>query len=477
MAIATLVLTKRNCVLLLCVILLMAVLVFCSRPQATGKRIVQHRTSVAASLQPSGTYYHSNSSRLRSCAGEHRSFGSRTSSKRSGFVLCLTFREQQTKAATNLYSLQCWAETLLVSIVEPFLQDSRMVVPLHPSQESLLRFSDLFDVRQWDKLTTVLGFAPLASWDAFLSDAPRELIVVHLHYSSVHSIQRRITSGEKATHLAFSNAYKEGCVRKEEFEERLKYLTEHNFNVVREVCINFEHGDELTLFQFNSHIFGPYHPRDVTILLDEWRGFTPGDNGKRVLVNDACWTYDSTRLASYLKPSQQIHCDAQKYQEMFLHGSDYIAVIVRTEKIEQVKSMDVHQCLQWTVDQLEAVRNKTRLNRVFLSMDIGKYGSSGTREHDLRDYQHFLTSIYGTGASTELWERSFELVSDVREAGYIAALQKVLVSEARCVVAVGGGSFQRHTLTLHKYASKVKGRSACVHVVKECSRNLEGSGW
>lgn len=476
MAIAALVLTKRNCILLACVILLMAVLVFCSRPQATGKRIVQHRTSVAASLQPSADY-RSNSSRLTSCAGAHRTPRNRASSKRTGFVLCLTFREQQTKAATNLYSLQCWAETMLVKIVEPFLQDSRMVVPLDASQEALLRFSDLFDLRQWDKLTTMLGFAPLASWDAFLSDAPRELIVVHLHYSSVQSIQRRITSGEKASHLAFSNAYKEGCARKEEFAERLKYLTERNFNVVREVCINFEHGDELTLFQFNSHIFGPHHPREVTILLDEWRGFTPGDNGKRVLVSDACWTYDSSRLAPYLKPSQQIHCDAQKYREMFLQGSDYIAVIVRTEKIKVGEGLDVHQCLQRTLNTLEVVHSKTQLNRVFLSMDIGKYGSSGTREHDLKDYQHFLTSIYGSGASTELWERSFELVSDVREAGYIAALQKMLVSEARCVVAVGGGSFQRHTLTLHKYASKVKGHSPCVHIVKECSKNMEGSGW
>ena len=357
-----------------------------------------------------------------------------------------------------------------MNIVEPFLQDSRMVVPLDSSQEAMLRFSDLFDLQQWDKLTSVLGFPPLAPWEVFVSDAPRDLIIVHLHYSSLKIVHKRITSGEKATHLAFSDAYKQGCIVKSVFSRKLKYLTDRGFRVAREVCVNFEHGDELTLFQFNNHILGPYQPKDVTILLDEWRGFTLGDTGKRVLVTDTC---DSAHLGPFLRASSKIHCDAKTYQEMFLQSSAYIAVIVRTEKIRQTTALSMQQCLQRTLDKVNAVHNATHIKNVFLSMDIGKYGSSGNRENDPNKYKSFITSIYGSGSSIDMWEKSFEAVTDLREAGYIAALQKALVAEARCVVAVGGGSFQRHTLILHKNASNAKGRSRlCVHIIQECSKNL-----
>ena len=45
----------------------------------------------------------------RARKGNHTSISTNAKSLRTGYVLCLAFREQQTKAAANLYSLQCWA--------------------------------------------------------------------------------------------------------------------------------------------------------------------------------------------------------------------------------------------------------------------------------------------------------------------------------------------------------------------------------
>lgn len=476
--------SKRNIVAFLISIILLAAIFLSVWPSNYVRiRVAEQKTRSAAAPV---TLTANPSTHLRSCATDYRIRGLDNDAKRgrrTGYVLCLTYREQQTKAAVNMFSLQCWAKTLLVNVVEPFLHDSRFVVPLDASQKALLAFSDLFSLRQWDFLTTKLSFAPLAPWRQFLANASRDMIVVRLQYSSVMSVQQRIESGEKATHLAISDKYKEGCTKKKGFSHQLNYLTQYGFKVVREVCINFQHGDEITLLQFNSHIFGSYHPRDVTILMDEWRGFSSSaDNGKRILINDACWSRSTSLPSLYLRPSQRVYCDAHKYQAMYLGGrkSRYISVIVRTEKIRLLKA-GMHGCLQETLKLLAHVQNQTRINSTFLSMDIGQYGSNSMDSNRLQsdktsftaEYDAFISGIYGRGASTEMWEKTFEAVTSVREAGYIASLQKILVAEGHCMVVVGGGSFQKHTIMLHTLANKKKGSKPCVHIVKSCSRNME----
>lgn len=477
------VLSRRGVALLVSVILLAAIFLFVCPSNyvgIVGIQVAEQKTRSAAA--PVAALTANSSLRLPSCLTDYRARGLAKDAKhgrRTGYVLCLTYREQQTRGAANMFSLQCWAKTLLVNVVEPFLHDSRFVVPLDASQKAMLTFSDLFNLRQWDLLTTKLGFAPLAPWRQFLANASRDLIVVHLQYSSVMSIHQRIESGEKATHLAISDEYKEGCTKKKRFAAQLSYLTQYGFKVVREVCINFARGDAITLLQFNSHILGSYHPRDVTILMDEWRGFAPSaDNGRRVLINDACWSRSTTRSSLYLRPSQRVYCDAHKYQELYLtmgRYKRYISVIVRTEKIRLIKC-GMHECLQKTLKLLAYVQNRTKIHSTFLSMDIGQYGSNsiGPNNTDFQaEYNDFISGIYGKGSSTEMWEGTFETVTSVREAGYIASLQKVLVSEGHCLVVVGGGSFQKHTILLHRTANKKRGLRPCVHIVKACSRNMD----
>ena len=473
--------SKRNVFVLVCTTLLLSA-TFIAWPlnYAETMRTALRRDAASLELQPNPAFTGS-SHHLVSCGTNYSERGlakDARAGKRTGYVLSLTYREQQTRAAANMYSLQCWAKTLLVNIVEPFLHDSRLVVPLDPSQDSMLPFSHLFSLQAWDVLTVKLGFAPLAPWRQFLAEAPRELIVVHLKYSSGMSIHERIVSGEKATHLALTDAYKEGCTQKPGFSNRLDYLAQYRFKVVREVCVNFMHGDEITLLQFNTHVLGSHHPRDVSIVMNEWRGFAPStDSGKRVLINDACWARSTILSSLYLRPSKQVYCEAHKYREMYLRGQDYVAVIVRTEKIRTCSEMNMHECLQKTLKLLASVQKKTNLSSIFLSMDIGHYGSnsnaSGFSKLDYKaEYNDFISRIYGKGVSIDLWEKSFEDTTSVRETGYIALLQKVLAAKASCLVVVGGGSFQKHTILLHRTFSKRKGQTPCVHILKSCSRNI-----
>ena len=391
---------------------------------------------------------------------------------RTGYVLCLTYREQQTKAALSMFSLQCLAKELRVNIVEPFLHESRLVVPLDPSQRTMLAFGDLFSLRRWDVLTSKFGFAPLVSWRQFLSRAPRSMVVVHLQYRRAAEEKAGVTVGDN---------YTSGCEEKPRFRDQVGYLVQYGFRIVREVCVNFESGQTISLSQFNQHILGPYTPGEVSVIMDEWRGFSPQENGKRVLISDSdtcTGQYGSTaylRASINLQPSERIHCEARNYQKRYLSGQthNYISVMVRTEKIRQSNRSEMYKCLQKTLNVLESVQKTTNLTSTFLSMDIGKYGSySSASNFKNFDYSRFIAGIYGAGVTVSTWESTFEKVSSSDEPGYVALLQKVLVAEARCLVMVGGGSFQKHAILLHKIFSRRSQQTPCIHIVQSCSRNL-----
>ena len=392
---------------------------------------------------------------------------------RTGYVLALTFREQQTRASDNLFSLQCWAKTLSVHIVEPFMRDSCLMIPMNDDQQKMMRFSDTFDIKAWQGATSKQGFAPLAGWEKFLAEAPRELIIVHFRY--VHQATHKLwkEQGINLPHLAVDDTYKSGCVPDEDSVTKIQYLTsKYNFSVVREVCFNFNHGDELTLYQFNTHLFGEFSPKDVTVLMEEWRGLKHEVNGKRVVVYDACWTEIPVLSLQYSRPSQKLLCDASQYRHKYLRSA-YIAVIVRAEKIPSLNDENsLTKCLNKTLDVWRQLRRTSGIYLTFVSMDVGKYGSKGMKQSDQNiTHEAFFKQIYGPRASIKKWEHTFESVTDARDSGYIASLQKTIVMEAKCIVFVGGGSFQRHTKYLYEKLHPDR-KKRCIQIVQGCTRNL-----
>ena len=399
---------------------------------------------------------------------------------RTGYVLSLTFREQQTRASENLYTLQCWAKTLRVYVVEPFIQDSHLIVPVGEDMSSRLRFRDIVNVEHWQKFTTGRGLTPLAGWERFLREAPRQLIVVYFKYPKYSYLREKKENKDKITHLAFDDKYTKGCTMTPDLSEKVEYMTTtYHFKVVRKVCINFEHGDELTLFQFNSHVFGGtlIKPREHTVLLEQWRGATGIESGNRVSVYDACWSQDHVDPMTFNWPTQRLICDADKYASKYLKNNQYIALIVRTEKFKihgvERNERRMSECLNRTLDTWRKLKRKSKLRNTYLSMDVGKYGSYSLTDKNLKEYQtyihlyeNFIREVLGPDSSIEKWEHGFESVASSLDSGYIGSLQKILVAKARCVVFSGGGSFQKHAKFLYDGIHKNK----CVKIVQSCSR-------
>lgn len=390
---------------------------------------------------------------------------------RYGVVLAVNYYEQQTMASRNLFQIQCWAKKLNVAVVKPVTKDSCLLTPLDERlQDSFLKFEDLYDISEWESSSSKYEFAPLLEWGEFLTKAPRNVILVSYNYPSVSVLKARQKAEGKVLHPPEGDRYKSGCETKWPTRTELHFLETHNFKVVRQVCFNFYHGDQLSLETFNSHILGEYSSSEVTIIMDMWRGL---GSGQRVLVKDTCTnTYP---IQEFIKPSQRLVRDAEAYIETHFSGGPYLAVMGRFEMTlltVHKKEPIVPYCLRETLSKMQQFRQATDLKYAFLSIDIGKYGSKKWRKNvepdTMRELQNLIHGIYGDSSSLSDWEITFELYS--RDPGYIGLLQKVIVTRAQCVLFTGGGAFQRHALYLYKTLNPSQS-SQCLRVIEHCTHS------
>lgn len=387
----------------------------------------------------------------------------------NGFVLSVSYYEQQSMGSRNLFQLQCWASLSGLRVVKPVMKDSNLRTPLDVQlQQTMLRFEDHFNLDQWSRYTRQEGYAPLVEWKEFLAKAPRNVILVQFGYSSVTLLKVRQRAGEQLLHPPQGDRYKSGCESNWPTGNEVAFLKSRGFSIVRKVCFNFYYGDQLTLEEFNKHLLGNRTSfSDVTVVMDMWRGF---GSAQRVLIKDVCATV--ARVQEHVAPSDRIFRDADRYIKSYLHGRPYLAIMGRLEMSMLTTRKKVPFCLQETLKQWEAFKTDVGLQTTFLSIDIGKYGSKKFRsnvEASLSiEVAKFFRGLFGSLMTSKQWEKQFVTVSQVRDAGYIGLLQKVIVTRAQCILFVGGGAFQRHALHLYQELHRSPGEQ-CVRVVRPCT--------
>lgn len=394
---------------------------------------------------------------------------------RHGYVLATSYYEQQSMGSRNLFQLQCWAKSLGLSVVKPVMKDSFLMTPLNDKrQAAYLGFEDSFDLNEWNQYTQQFGYAPLVDWQVFLSRAPRNVILVQFEYASVSLIKSRQRAGESIIHHGLEERYKSGCTTKWPKSSELLYLKSKGFRIARTVCFNFYYGDQLTPEEFNSHLLGPLAAGDVTVVMELWRGI---GTAQRVIMDTDC--RGVLPVQELVPSSDRLTQLASSYIRRYLNDGPYLAILGRLEMslITIHKSVPVIPfCLQETLLQWEAMKADTALQTTFVALDVGKYGTKGFRykENPALDAEvdKFLKRVYGGHMSLHSWEGTFEAVSPVRDTGYMALLQQVIVTRADCILFVGGGAFQRHALNLYRKLHPNLS-DQCLRVVRKCTSSTK----
>ena len=390
-----------------------------------------------------------------------------------GFILAVNYYEQQTMGLRNMMQLQCWAQSLKLLVVKPVIHDSFLRTPLDsPQQARFLQFEDSFDLTEWNRQAERLDYAPLVPWREFLSRAPRDVVLVQFEHPSVSLLKSRQKSGQGLLHSPASLQYTTGCSGKWPTASELQFLKSNGFRIVRTACFNFFNGDQLSLDTFNQHILAGRSPGSVSVVMEMWRGIS---SAQRVLLKDVC--HNTALVQEHLALSARLTQHADQYIHKYLAGQPYLAIMGRLEMTQ----LTVHKkvpvvpfCLEETLSRWREFKQEKQLDRTFLSIDIGRYGSkkyrSGLQPELETAFLKFFQTLFGTSLTVKEWERRFELIATMRDAGYIGLLQKVLVTRAKCILFVGGGAFQRHALYLYQQLHPDP-RDQCYSIVKKCTRS------
>ncbi len=376
-----------------------------------------------------------------------------------GYALAILYSDQQTACLRNLLSLQCWAKQMGMRVVEPFIMGSEFGTPLPAlaqldgNVESLLRFSDIYDVDEWNSHYLVPhSFPPFASWEEFLSEAPRNVIIVKTPIEQAHC--ERVLSQPMS---------------------RLSLFFQYNgFTVATKRCLSLDKSISRTIDEVNELVMGSLQPKNATVMFDFWRGIVLESEKfqwKTVkVVRSECSRHAllpvSTRLT--LSASKKVSKDADVYINIFLNDQPYIAVMVRFEYMIRSK-VDIILQMQMVQNAWKFVLDERKLNATFIAWDIGRFGSvyfqrnktALSQFHISESADSFFKTVYGNSTSIYEWERSFVVIGRRTNPGYIAMLQKTIAARAKCLIVVGGGSFQRHALAMYTALRRKSFEPAC----------------
>ena len=386
------------------------------------------------------------------------------SGHKGGYMLSFRYYEQQTQGTRNLLQMQCLAHSVGMRIVEPFVIRSMFSIPISnvSSTEKLsqtyLTLNDLVDMKRWNlEAAKKFGYTSIASWEEFLHKAPRKVVANCIRYRNPPKIPVPIPGFN----------FREGCPDScfDRFRKSMEYLGAFSFQLVKSTCSNFvDYAGSVTKESFFENALGTYSPNEVTLLVNEFRGFF---GLYRLPINSECGILHNRVNLSTL-PSTRIKADAQKYATDVFQGRTYAAVVVRIERIILHLHLNVSNCSQEIVRVLQSLKTSHGISDTFLAMDVGKFGSSGSVRHNFQPYGEVIfNSIYGNQWSFNKWEESFENSSSSSNPAYVANLQRTIAASGSCLILVGGGGFQGQARNLYEKLHPDT-KSWCLY--KICSR-------
>ena len=362
----------------------------------------------------------------------------------------------------NILSYQCMASKLSpkLIVVEPFvLPTAKYGAVLEVDdresfdRENNVKLRDIYDIEAWNNVSDRYHYNRLGPWESFIADAPRDLILIE-------------------------NVWWHDCNLSALIEKFTGFFKTFNFRIVKTACLNLTKSGAMNAGQFKDVVYGEYAPEKVTVIIDRLPGIGgEGPFSTAVEVQSCSKDNYQSVIITDMPSSKRIKHDAEEYIKRYFGGKkDFISLMIRfehrltaakTDKLAVVKSI-LHEVRQnWIV-----VKDRQHLNATFLAFDVGKYGSAGFNLLNffgpmgevLEEMRKFFDSLYNGSISYSEWEDSFVEVSGVKSgsgvAGYVAILQKEIASQGRCIILIGGGSFQESAGHLHQLHHQ--GQKQCI---------------
>ena len=367
-----------------------------------------------------------------------------------GYMLAVRFSDQGTGSFVNLLSFMCFAsEVGGVGVVEPFMVGSILGKNVSASWKDEVQFRDIFDKNLVQRFAQSKHFRGLVSYDEFLEDAPRRLLVAQYKCESSFCIP---------------------CGHEKALEKGRIFSELNGFELVGQVCLDYGPRGVLTRKEVEEMLYANYSKSEVVVMFILFGGLETGTYSVhyayRFFVSPSSCYRKHFRRKSLIRPSQLAVNSANKYSHVFLGGKQYISVMVRMQMIlrSNVREKEAPQltekCLRNLYDKIGEIRARYRIETVFLCLDVGRYGSDIFRDESIMNpllpiFNSFLSWTIKDGMTLSEWDDTFGNVSAKQDPGFIALMQKVIAAKGDVLVTLGAEStFQATTRELYKSLHK-----------------------
>ena len=371
-----------------------------------------------------------------------------------GMILVSIYAEQQVGAAMNMFSLQKWAKSVGASVVEPFVQNSMLRLPIVYSHRELatkLQFRDYFDIDIWNNMSMAMNGTPLIPWETFINQAPKKYIFVAI-VNSLRKEESPIYIDDEILKQEFCNEAFHHVTTKLSF-----YINLLQIKVVRRACLSF-YKTVMNIDNFSNAIYGNISSSDVIVWFQIWKGFSK-TNRVRVFQQQF---HRSRETFKMLHTSRRILDDSQKYIREYLKSEPgkYTAISIRTVVRGKYlprsnHSSFFHNCIK-ELGNIISSPSSTDSN-LFLAMDLGRFGDSVVENYINKSViknieAEIFQTVYNNSLTMQSWEQSFiKATNGITDSGYVAAMQRTIVENSQCLVLLGGRSnFQRTLLFTYK---------------------------
>ena len=378
------------------------------------------------------------------------------SPKMEPMAFSTSYWEQSANALSNLMDLQCWAKTVNINkVLQPSIDlYNKSAFHFSPwGSGKLLEFEDLFDVGNWNNLSSHYNFAQLVSLDYFLKHATRDIIFVGIKYNY---------SWFKCPKLKDIKSY--------------KFLTSKGFKFHQSVCVNLKNGPHvISAKTFRDQVFKSTGP-NVSLMFGTWAGIR---KTYRLALNGTCTASSFGRLMDVridnnpqttikikenslapLAVNNHISSLVDCFLSQYMSGEKYIAIMMRTEKLHRTNKTiftvppEHNFCAQAIVSDWKEMADKNNITKTLVLSDIGNHGSARWHSDQALTFSKYIQKTVGTEHTVDKINSVFEKWTKSNDSVQIAILHQQLVARASCAILVGGGSFHMLTLNLHLHNHK-----------------------
>jgi hypothetical protein len=371
------------------------------------------------------------------------------------FVLALSYWEQLTMATTSLYDLVEFAKDWNARAVQPFTLLAEFwglpstanyptikSMPRHIlSQKDKLthKLDNIFNmsVLNSDILCGKFNYPPLASFDEFINTAHRDIVLLHFNFDETPE----------------SDYFKDNhCIDcwliMKEFRTLAKKLLQNlnrisnkynkpSFRIINAFCFNHLH---ITTPKEIAKLCGFHDSDNITIIITVWRGYSdiPTKTFRLIVHKHALEQRPSLFSSGGLYAlNDNVLSNSSAYLRKISHGKPFIAVHIRTEKMNKHMS---NACFHkvWKLISLLKIMFFEDIDIKYF-VDYGQFGSFTADDLYITRLIKYKYLKHKKIIPLHYNPKEFGGLADQ---GFVALVELSTIARAKVLLLVGGGSFQ-----------------------------------